>query len=399
MKALYFDNSLPKVATLNVLSVFDKDAAFGRLSPFRCGEVPEPSIPNPRWLKVKNRACGLCGTDITFIFMKVHPKAFPAAMPAWRRKFLGHELLGEVTEVGSEVEAYAVGDRVGLRMDWPTCFEMEIDPPCPQCARGSYLLCENWGRRDPVVVNKGGGFSPYMVMHRGQAFKIPAALSDDEAVLMEPVAVAVHGVYSHTPAAGDKVLVIGAGTIGLLTLAVARAVQPDAEYWCVARYPFQAEMARKLGASGIIPDEKDNFQAVADASGARYISRLGNRILMGGFDVIYDSVGKGATVNNSLRWARGGGRVVLLGADFKPERLDYSPVWNQEVTLAGINSHATEFDGRTSWDIAAEMLAGGKLNLDGIITHRFALEEYREAIQTFVHKGSKGATKIVIEHR
>ncbi len=398
MKALYFDNSLPKVALLNVLSVFDKEAAFGRLSPFQYREIPEPDIPNPRWLKVRNKACGLCGTDLTFIFMKVHPMSAMAALPSWRRKFLGHELLGEVVEVGSEVDGFAVGDRIGMRMDWPTCFEMEIDPPCPQCARGSYMLCENWGMRKPVVRNKGGGFSPYMVMHKSQAFKVPAQLSDDQAVLLEPVAVAVHGVYNRKPEAGEKVLVIGAGSIGLLTLAVAKAVQPAAEYWCLARYPFQAEMARKLGAAGIIPDEKDNYRAVAQASGARYISRLGNRVLVGGFDLIYDSVGNKATVNNSLRWARGAGNVVLLGADFKPERLDFSPVWNQEVTLSGIDSHATEYDGRTSWDIAAGLLASGAVDVDGIITHRFPLEKYREAIRTFVHKGSRGATKIVIEH-
>lgn len=398
MKALYFDNNLAKVGLLNVTSVFNKEAAFGRLSPFQCGDIHEPSIPNPRWLKIRNKACGLCGTDLTFIFMKVHPMSAMAALPAWRRKFLGHELLGEVVEVGSEVVGFAVGDRVGMRMDWPTCFEMEIDAPCPQCARGNYMLCEKWGTVPPVVPNKGGGFSPYMVMHRSQAFKIPEALTDDQAVLMEPVAVAVHGVYNRMPQAGEKVLVIGAGTIGLLTLAVARALQPEAEYWCLARYPFQAEFARKLGAAGIIPDEKNNYGAVADACGGRHVSRLGNHVLIGGFDLIYDSVGNRVTVNNALRWGKGAGQVVLLGADFKPERIDFSPVWSQEVTLSGIDSHATESDGRTSWEIAADLLASSAVNVDGIITHRFALEEYKDAIRTFVHKGSRGATKIIIEH-
>jgi threonine dehydrogenase-like Zn-dependent dehydrogenase len=248
-------------------------------------------------------------------------------------------------------------------------------------------------------MDSGGGFSPYMVMHRSQPFLVPPTLTDDQAVLLEPVAVGVHGVLRHAPEPGDRVLVIGAGTIGLLTLAVAKALQPDAEYWCVARYPFQEEMARKMGAEGVIPDEKGNYREVAKASGARYFSRMGNRILLGGFDVIYDSVGNDTTVNNALRWARGGGHVVLLGVNFKPGKIDYSPVWHQEVSLEGINSHATEADGRTSWDIAAELMGGGRVDIDGIITHRFPLEEYRRAIDTFLHKGSTKATKIVIEHR
>ncbi|MHB8780234.1 MAG: zinc-dependent alcohol dehydrogenase [Candidatus Geothermincolia bacterium] len=398
MRALYFENSMARVGLLQARSLIDKNAAFGKLSPLRYGEIPEPQLPNERWLKVRNIACGLCGTDIHFIFMQINPMVYAAATPSVFRKFLGHELVGVVTEVGTEVAGLAPGDRVGMRMDWPSCRQMEFDPPCPQCARGDYMLCENWGARDLAKRDTGGGFSPYAVMHRSQPFKVPAALTNDEAVLLEPVSVAVHGVHRRMPQAGERVLVIGAGTIGLLTLAVARALAPQAEYWVVARYPFQAEMAKRLGAAGVVSEGKDDYRALARASRARYYSRLGNRILIGGFEVIYDSIGNDGTVHNALRWARGGGHVVVMGVNFKPGKIDYSPVWQQEVTLTGINSHATEADGRSSWEIAAELLESGRLDVSGIITHRFRLDQYRQAIETFVHKGAERATKIVIEY-
>jgi len=115
VKALYFDNDIVKVGMLKVASVFHKYAALGPLSPVKYGDVPEPEIPNPRWLKVRNIACGLCGTDLHFIFMDMDPKSFSAAIPGIERKFLGHELVGEVIETGADAGDFAVGDRGGNR--------------------------------------------------------------------------------------------------------------------------------------------------------------------------------------------------------------------------------------------------------------------------------------------
>jgi threonine dehydrogenase-like Zn-dependent dehydrogenase len=260
MKALYFDNSLVKIVMMQAASVFYHDAALTAISPTRYAEVPEPQIPNPRWLKVRNRACGLCGSDIHFIFMDMDPKSFPAATPGVYRKYLGHELLGEVIETGGEVDDFNKGDKVCLRIDWPSCYQMEINPMCPQCQKGEYMMCQNLGAKKLPLLDVGGGFSPYMVMHRTQPFKVPAELSDDEAILLEPLACAVHGVRKHAPQMGDRILVLGCGTIGLLTIAVAKAMQQDSEVIALARYPFQAEVARKLGADGVIIGEKNPYR-------------------------------------------------------------------------------------------------------------------------------------------
>lgn len=398
MKALFFENRIGKVVALKVAERFFRYAALGPLSPLRYADVPEPTIPNPRWLQVRNIQCGLCGTDLHFMFMDLDPRCFSAAVPGIHRKFLGHELVGEVVETGSEVAEVEAGDRVVMRIDWPSCFQLEHTPPCPQCAQGNYMLCEHLGLGDLPLRDVGGGFSPYMVMHRTQPFRVPPALSNDAAVLIEPLASAVHGVLKAPPRPGERVLVIGAGAIGLLAVAALRCLAPDATVHCLARYKFQARVAEKYGAV-VIDEGPGLYRRMAETTGARYVrGHFRNEILLGGFDRVYDTIGNDATLHNALRWARGGGCVVLVGINFKPGRIDYSPIWSQEVHLIGINCHATEADGRTSFDIAADMLLANAVDPADIITHRFPVARYKDAVKTFLHKGRTGAIKIVLEH-
>jgi len=399
MKALYFENKIIKIAMLNVTSKFNKYAALGRFSPTRYSDVPKPQIPNQRWLKVKNKSCGLCGTDIHFIFMEMSPTCLPAAVPGVSRKYLGHETVGEVIEVGSDVDNFDAGDRVALRIDWPSCFQMEIDPPCPQCKSGNYMLCENLGKKEMPIIDTGGGFSPYMVMHKTQPYKIPDTISDDKALFLEPTACAVHGVFKHKPGPGDKVLVVGCGTIGLLTIAVARAVQKDAKIYALARYPFQADMAMKQGADDVLIEDKDIYRHIAKITGANYWQGyFGNKILLGGFDIIYDSIGNDKTIHGSLRWVRARGNVVILGINFRPGKIDYTPVWYQEINLTGMNCHANESEKDTSFDVAARLISEKKIMLEGMITHRFPMYRYKEAIKTFLSKRDSKAIKIILDH-
>lgn len=398
MKALYFENNPVRVAMLQVAQLFSKHAALGPFSTLRYRDIPEPRIPNPRWLKIRNRCCGLCGTDIHFMFMDMDPKCFSAAMPGIRTKFLGHELVGEVVETGSEVEGFVPGDRVAMRIDWPSCYQMEINPPCAQCAAGNYMLCTNPGVKTLPVEATGGGFSPYMVMHRTQPFKIPEALDDNAAVLLEPTASAVHGILKAPPPAGSNVLVVGGGTIGLLSVAVLRKMFPEVEVHCLVRYPFQQRVIEKLGAIALA-DRGSAYSQIAERTGGRYAKGyFGNEIVLGGFDIVYDTIGNDGSLHNALRWARGGGTVVLVGINFKPGKFDYSPVWCQEVRLVGINCHATEAGGRTSFDVAAQLLLDGAISPTDLITHRFPVSEYKAAVKAFLSKRASGAIKIVLQH-
>ena len=399
MKALYFDNSLPRIVMVQAASLLYRQAALMSFSPTHYTEVPEPEIPNPRWLKVRNMACGICGSDIHFMFMEMDPKCFPAATPGIARKYLGHELLGEVMEVGDDVDGFQKGDRVCLRIDWPSCFQMEIDPMCPQCAQGEYMLCQNLGARKLPLIDVGGGFSARMVMHRTQPFKVPDGLSNDEALMLEPMACAVHAVMKHPPAAGDRVLVVGCGTIGLLTVAVVKAMVKNAEVIALARYPVQSEMARTLGADDVIMGEKHPYRRIAELTGAKYFEGyFGNKILLGGFDVIYDTIGNDDSLTHALRWARSKGTVVIVGVNFKPGKIDYSPLWHQELKVTGINCHVLKEGAYSSFDIAAGLIAEKRLPVGQLITHRFPMDRWRDAVKTFLSKGREGAIKIVLEH-
>ncbi len=399
MKALWYERNVGKALLVQAGKLFTRNAVFSPLSPFHYGEIPEPSIPNSRWLKVRNRRCGLCASDMHLIFMDVSPRAFPVAVPGESRTYLGHELVGEVVEAGSDVQGVAVGERVAQRIEFSSCNQMEISPPCPRCREGSYTLCENAGSRPLASAHPGAGFSPFMVMHRSQPFRIPESLGDDEAVLLEPTSCAVHAVLRRTPSPGDAVLVVGSGTLGLLTLAAVRALQPEAQVYVCARYPFQAEQAERMGAREVLLGREAVYKAAQRIRGARPLQGpLGNRILLGGFDTVYDTVGSDASVNDSLRWVRARGTVVIIGVNLKPGAFDYTPVWYQEVDLTGVYAHGTEATGETTFQVAARLLSEKRIRVDGMITHRFPVREYRAAIRAFSSKGKSRAIKIVLEH-
>lgn len=401
MKALWYDRSVPRALLLKAARrVAPRSAPFWPLSTFRRGEIAEPGLPNARWLKVRNRICGLCASDIHLILMDLSPGAFPVAMPRSRRTYLGHELVGEVVEIGADVTEVSVGDRVAQRIEYPSCFQMEISPPCRQCAAGSYTLCENVGARPMATEDAGAGFSPFMVMHRSQPFRLSASLPDHQAVLMEPTSCAVHAVMKRPPLPGERVLVVGCGTLGLLTLAVARALQPEARLHVLARYPFQAEHAERMGADNVILSRSGLYEETARLTGARLLrGSLGNRILLGGFDLIYDTIGSDGSLQDAFRCVRARGSVVIVGVNLKPRGFDYSPIWYQEVDVHGIFAHGTESTGETSFQIAARLLEGNRLKTEGMITHRFPLRDCRAAIQAFTSKGRSKAVKIVLEHQ
>ena len=397
MKALFVENRLDRFAAGKAAKVVSRMAAMGPLSPVRYTSVPEPSLPGPRWLKVRNRACGLCGTDVHLMALDLDPRSFPAALPGLPRVYLGHEVLATVEEVGAEVDGFEPSDRVAVRIDWPSCAQMEISPPCPRCAEGAYMLCENLGRR-AMPRDTGGGFSTKSVLHRSQPFLLPSSLTDDQALLLEPAAVAIHAVLRSLPAAGESVLVIGAGTIGLLTVAALRHLAPDAEVRCLARHRFQADAAAALGAR-VVTGGGDLYRRLANDSGARYVKgHLSNEILLGGFDTIFDTVGSDNTLQDALRWVRGRGRLVLVGVNMEPGKMDYSPLWHQEITVIGVNSHATEADGRTSFDHAADFLPEVPSLPGLLLTHRFPVARWKDAVRAFLDKKGSRAVKIILEH-
>jgi threonine dehydrogenase-like Zn-dependent dehydrogenase len=146
----------------------------------------------------------------------------------------------------------------------------------------------------------------------------------------------------------------------------------------------------------------DPYEATHLATGARlYEAPFGNRMALGGFDVVYDCVGKAATVGESLRLARAGGAVVLVGMELAPLEVDLTPVWYQEVDLVGVLAHGSEdWEGRRrqDLDIVMGLLADGQLGIEGLVTHRFPLARWREAVATAEDKRS-GAVRVLLDYR
>jgi L-iditol 2-dehydrogenase len=405
MRTIYWDKNIPKVLISRALKPVWRGVVWSPFSPTQIAEFPEPVLPGPRWLKVKNRVSGICATDFSLLFVSTDPAiALSPLYPDNLRIYLGHEVVSTVTEVGPGVTRFKSGDRVILDCSpltslSPNCLSQEITPPCDFCARGEFGFCVN-------VVDGvgprgvGAGWSDGFTCHETEVFPCPPDLSDDMASLVEPMSVALHGVLRRPPKDTDKVLIIGAGIIGLLTVQAVRAVSPNCFLAVVAKYPHQAEAARRFGANEIIGRE-DRYAAVARLTGGKhYTAPLNRGMILGGFDVIYDCVGTGEAVTDALRWVRAGGAVVLVGIDWTVMKVDLNPVWHQEVDLVGSRGHGfDEWQGqrRHTYEWVIDLLRAGKFRAEGLITHRFPLKDYKRAVATSISKSSAKPIKVVFD--
>ena len=400
MRTIYFEKNFPKILLTAALRPIWPNVVFSRLSPTRFEEIPDEPLPGAGWVRVRNRLCGICASDLHLLFVAADPRISLAALPGTDRHYLGHEILGEVIEVGPEAGDLKVGDRVILDTNEANCMVQQLDTPCRQCREGNLLQCENTSH-DAGLKGMGGGWGDSFTAHHSGLYRVPDELDDERAVLMEPLSVGVRTVLRRLPQKGQKALVVGSGMIGLAVVAALHALSPDCHITAMARYPHQAEMARKLGAQEVIGSE-DPYEAAARITGGRlYTGMFKNRTLAGGFDVVYDCVGNGKTVQDSLRWTRARGAVVLAGVFLKPMQADLTPVWYREIDLIGLMTHGMEhWDGRkvSTYDLTAELLRDKKLLIDGFITHRYPLGRWREAVETAGNKNS-GAIKVIMDYQ
>jgi threonine dehydrogenase-like Zn-dependent dehydrogenase len=291
-------------------------------------------------------------------------------------------------------------DKSPLTGTSPNCLSQEIDPPCRFCERGEFGLCVN-ASAGVGSRGVGGGWGDGYTCHETEAFLCPPELSDDQAVLVEPMSVALHAVLQRPPNELDKVLIVGAGQMGLLTLQVVRAVSPDCFVAVVAKYPDQAAAARRFGANEIV-GPGDRYAQAAKLTGAtRFTAPLHRGMLLGGFDLVYDCVGTSQTLTDSLRWVRAAGLVVMIGIEWNFMKVDLSPVWYQEVDLIGSKGHGTdEWQGRRrhTYEWVVDLIRQGKLCHDAFHLRRFRLEDHKQAVAAATSKASATLTKVVFEY-
>ena len=401
MRAIYADKQISRILLTKAIVPLWPDFVWTPLSSARAGQLPDPPLPGPRWVRVKNEGCGICASDLSLLFVKADPSIAPAALPGLSRFWLGHETVSVVTEVGPAVTRFRVGDRVLMDTHFAgaNCETLEIEPKCRYCAEGDYHFCVNKSEAGPRGI--GGGFGDSFVTHETAVYPMPEALTRDVGLLVEPTSIGVHGVMRFPPKPGDKVLVIGAGIIGLLTTMTVKALVPEAEITVLARYPHQQALAEKLGASHIL-NGRDGYPAIAKLTGGKYFSApLNTGVVVGGFDVIYDCVADPHTTHDALRWVRAGGTVVMVGAHMAPmPKVDLTPIWYHHVQLVGTYGHGMNtWDGvrKHTYEFVFDQFRAGRFDVDGLITHRFPLADYKEAIRVATAKGKEKAVKVVFE--
>ena len=397
MKTMYLDISVPRIVATRLLSRLWSGAYYAPSSPLHLAELPEPALPEPTWVRVRNRMCGICGSDLHQLTVDAGLDVAPVALPAHKRIYLGHEMVGEVVEVGTAVSTIKVGDRVVRWGRADDCRARGRTQLCPACSRGHRVLCE-FASDERAHHPVGGGFGDIFITPETTLVIVPDGLSDEQAIFTEPVAVAIHAAWRKLPEQREQVLVFGCGTIGFLLIQVLRIVRNDCVITAVAQFEWQAELAKKLGADHVFMAHEDGYEATRQLTGASlYEGRGNNRMLLGGFDTVFDVVGIPGTLESSLRWTRAGGTVVLVGVYLHKMKIDLTPVWHQEISLLGAIGHdVVDWQGEaiSTFDLAMRWMGEGKIDVDSLLTHRFELDAYKVAFETAVNKQKYQSIKV-----
>ncbi|HVS50428.1 MAG TPA: zinc-binding dehydrogenase [Candidatus Dormibacteraeota bacterium] len=389
MLALQYIRSIPAYAIVKA-SGGRPDVATSALSMLKLGDVAEPELPASNWVRVMPTLSGICGSDLAAIgghaSLYLDPLTSYPFVP-------GHEVVGTLDDGTRVVIEPALG-----------CTVRGIDPPCPRCAEGRPGLCYNVtdgpievGLQTGYCADTGGGWGEVLVAHPSQLHKVPDTLSDEAAVLIEPFACCVHAALRGGAGKDDVVVVSGAGTIGLLTVAAVKLFTPPRRLIAIAKHPTQRDLARKLGADQVI-SPSEVFQRIRFATGARRLEGMNRSLLLGGADVTFECVGRADTLNDAVRFTREGGTVVAVGMPGE-EKVDWAPIWQRELTVMGAYAYGAEpkKKGKRTFELALE--AASELHLETMTGPLFGLGEYRDAIAYAMSAGRLGAVKVAFDLR
>jgi L-iditol 2-dehydrogenase len=327
----------------------------------RLEHVEIPKVP-PNYVLIDTKATGICGYDIQRYYGKWPRPKFAA----------GHELAGNIVEIGDGISKVKVGD--------PVCIEcFSHCGSCKFCQTGYYNLCEN---RINLSQSGHAGFCEYSLIHESSLFKLPKNMSFEEGALVEPLAVTLRG-FSQTKANHrDSIAIIGAGTIGLFCLAVSKAAGV-VEVIISAKYPQQIEMAERLGANHVIQstkqDVKEEVQAITEGLGV---------------DVVIDTGGSSNTFTDALTIVRPAGMICLIGGYTDSLNVDLAPIVGKELRLVGSNCYGYS-GGRKDFDTAIDLIISRKVTPMALVTHRFPLDQIEEAFRVAADK-TTGSIKVLI---
>lgn len=326
-----------------------KAAVIEKKNSLSVREVAKP-VPGRDEVVIQVHASGICGTDL-HIYQGDYKGTYPIVP--------GHEFSGVVTEVGPEVRNFKVGDRVSVEPNL-SC------GVCYDCLSNRQHFCEN---TQAVGVTRSGGMANYVTAPEKGVFPI-GDLSFEEAAFMEPLSCVLHGIERVNPVLADRVLLIGAGPIGLLLL------QSFVSKGCtrievVDRDKSRLEMAKKMGASRVTDDlsslPKEHYHIVCDATGVSFL------------------------MEECLNYVRPSGKVLWFGVPHTDAKVTLPPfrIFEKEITI--LSSYTSL---RNSWQ-ALELMQTGRINVKDLISHKLPLEEFERGLK-IMETHSEPAMKILI---
>jgi len=334
-----------------------KAAVLHGIGDLRYEEVEIPQLKEEEAL-IKVRACGVCGSDVPRV-MEKGSYSFPL-IP-------GHELAGDVVKIKGKTQGIKEGSKV-------TVFPLIPCLKCPYCKVGRYNLCDDYNY---LGSRCDGGFAEYVKAPVKNLMEIPARVSYEEAALTEPASVALHALRRSKIDVGDEIVILGAGPIGILLAQWARILGAY-KVFLVDIEERKLKVARAYGFTNLVYAKKeDPVRKIRDDTEGR------------GVDVAIEAVGIPLTLQQSIKLAKKGGKVILLGnmrgETSLPEDL-ISSILRKEMILYGTwNSSFTQLP-RNEWATSLQFMEEGELKVKPLITHRFRLEQAKEAFQMMYEK-------------
>jgi (R,R)-butanediol dehydrogenase/meso-butanediol dehydrogenase/diacetyl reductase len=315
-------------------------------SPLAFETLPDPT-PGEGQVVVKVGRCGICGSDLHM--------TEDAAYGCRHGDVLGHEFAGEVVGFGREVEGFRTGDLVSV-------IPLKSCGRCEHCRKGEVQWCAQFGLQ-------GGGYAEYAVTQPNQCIRLPGDLSLADGAIIEPLAVALHGVNLSSLKAGDKALVLGAGPIGLAVAFWAKRLGASVAVQDIA--DFQQQRALGMGADVFVVDPEDPVGSA-------------ERELGGKADVVFECVGIPGLIDQAVQQVRNRGTVLLLGLCTRPDPINSFAMLSKEVSLV-TSAFFTVPEYRASLDA----LAAGAMEPRLLVTDTISLAETPEVFESLKRRTSQ----------
>ena len=407
MKAITFNISMPRIAAAKLLGVASPRACLSSWGPVRYQHVPDPKLLGPEWVLVEPRLAGICGSDIMQVFIKAgidNPLSAVVSAP----HIMGHEVVGTVIETGGAVRRMRKGDRVAVS-PLLSCAPRGL-PSCEFCRRGDYPLCHRFfdgsfakGMHLGTCSDVGGGFAEAMSVHESMLFPIPESVSFDAAVLADPFAVSLHAVLRAPPEPGQTVVVYGCGSLGLMTILILRALFPKTRLVVITRHPRVKSLVQRLGADALFTSRgRELIDDIGEFLKVPLRTPLfGLPWLQSGVHRIYDTVGSNETLEVGVRITNPRASIVVVGVA-RPKRFEWTPLYFKELALLGSNAYGLEtVEGKRAncIELYLDLLAHNRLNVDGLITHRYPLDHYADAFLALHNRRRSQAIKVTFNPR